>query len=313
MFGRDVAKTVLRAVLLVGAVGIASPTSADNSPSIPDFSGQWGHSNLNFEQPATGPKILGNTLHKKDGTIDDDAGRLADYSSPLLTPLASGILKAHGEYSMTGLSIPDPHNQCWPEAPPFAESIQIELLVLQRPGEVILVYSNDQRIRHIPLNVPHSKPLVPTYSGESVGHYEGDTLVVDTAGIKPTRWPVLDRYGTPHSDELHVVERFKLIDGKASVDAMAAHHGEYTKAPLGKFDAYGGVFDPDLSHKGLQVAVTVEDPKMFTQPWTGLVTYRPETSWPEMVCADPPSLSNTTLLDVGAPPREVPVALKADF
>src|SRR5205085_2764950 len=100
----------------------------------------------------------------------------------------------------------------------------------------------------------------------------GDTLVVDTARIKPTRWPVLDRYGTPHSDELHVVERFKLIDGKASVDAMAAHHGEYTKAPLGKFDAYGGVFDPDLSHKGLQVAVTVEDPKMFTQPWTGLVS-----------------------------------------
>jgi hypothetical protein len=302
------------AVLLVGSMAaITGSAAADSRATIPDLSGQWGHSNLNLEQPATGPKIMTNTLFKKDGTIDDDAGRLADYKSPLLTPLASGILKGHGEYSMTGASIPDPHNQCWPEPPPFTMSIQIELLVVQRPGEVVLIYSNDQKVRHIPLNVAHSHPLVPTYAGDSVGHFEGDTLVVDTIGIRPTKWPVVDRYGTPHSEALHTVERYRLIDGKAAEEAMAAHRRLYTKAPMPKFDAYGGAFDPDLSHKGLQVVVTVEDPKMFTQPWTAVVTYRPETNWPEIVCADPPSLANTTLLDVGAGPREIPVAQKADF
>lgn len=302
-----------RTGLLLGTVIVGSTAAADELGSIPQLSGQWTHSNLNLEQPATGPKIMTNTLLNKDGTIDDNAGRVTDYKSPLLTPLASGIVKAHGEYTMTGLSLPDPHNQCWPEAPPFAGSIQIEVMVVQRPGEVVLIYSNDQRIRHIPLNVAHSNPLVPTYSGDSVGHYEGDTLVVDTVGIKPTKWPVVDRYGTPHSDAMHVVERYKLIDGQASIDAMAAHRRIFTKAPIPKFDAYGGALDLNPTHKGLQVTVTVEDPKMFTQPWTALVTYRPETNWPEMVCADPPSLSNTTLLDVGAEPRQIPVAQKADF
>ncbi len=233
-------------------------------------------------------------------------GGWGDYNSPLLTPEAAAILKKHGEFSMTGQSIPDPHNQCWPEPPPFGLSIQLEIFLLQRPNEVVLIYSNDQKVRHIRLNSSHPNPLVPTYIGDSIGHYEGDTLVVDTTGIKPSRWPVLDRYGTPHSDALHVVERYRLIDGAASLKAMRDYHATFTKAPLAKFDAYGGIFDPDTNDKGLQVEVTVEDPKMFTQPWTGLVTYRPETEWPEMVCAD-------SLLEIGGPPRQNPVAGKADF
>src|SRR5579863_8197439 len=119
------------AALSIGSMlVVAGSAAADNSAPIPALSGQWGHSNLNLEQPATGPKIMTNTLFRRDGTIDDDAGRLADYKSSLLTPRASGILKARGEYSMTGMSIPDPHNQCWPEPPPFTMSIQIELLVV---------------------------------------------------------------------------------------------------------------------------------------------------------------------------------------
>lgn len=294
-----------------GLLTIAGPVLADEP--VPDLSGQWSHSNLNLEQPATGPKIMTNTLRGKDGLIDDNLGRLTDYKSPLLTPLASGIVEAHGKYTMTGLSLPDPHNQCWPEPPPFAESIQIQFMLVQRPNEVLIIYSNDQRVRHIPLNVPHHRPVVPTYAGDSVGHYEGDTLVVDTVGIKPTKWPVVDRYGTPHSDAMHVIERFRLVDGKASLDAMAAHRHLFNKGPIPKFDAYGGAFDLNPADKGLQVSMTVEDPKMFTQAWNALVTYRPMTNWPEMVCADPPSLTNTTLLDLGAGPRDVPVAKRPDF
>ena len=306
-------KMCIVAALLGSMAAIPVSAVADNSTPVPDLSGQWSHANLNLEQPATGPKIMTNTLVNKAGLIDDNAGRLTDYKSPLLTPLASGIVEAHGKYTMTGLSLPDPHNQCWPEPPPFAESIQIEFMIVQRPNEAIIIYSNDQRVRHIPLNVPHHQPVVPSYAGDSVGHYEGDTLVVDTVGIKPTKWPVVDRYGTPHSDAMHVVERFRLIDGKASLDATMAHRRLFTKAPIPKFDAYGGALDLNPADKGLQVSMTVDDPKMFTQPWNALVTYRPFTNWPEMVCADPPSLTNTTLLDVGAGPRDVPVANKPDF
>jgi len=303
----------LSGCIAAGALLVVSGATVADGARIPDLSGDWGRSNFNLEQPATGPVFIGNTLHKKDGTIDDDAGRLGDYKSPLLTPAASAILKAHGEFSMTGQSIPDPHNQCWPEPPPFTMSIQLEVLLVQRPDEVVLIYSNGQRTRHIRLNSSHPSPLVPTYAGDSIGHYEGDTLVVDTVGIKPGRWPVLDRYGTPYSDALHVVERYRLIDGKAAEDAMVAHHREFTTAPVAKADAYGGIFDGDTGHKGLQVEVTVDDPKMFKQPWTGLLTYRPESNWPEMICDDPPSLSNTTLLEIGGPPRQGPIAAKADF
>jgi hypothetical protein len=293
------------AAAAIGSLAMITPVTADDS-AVPALSGHWGRSNFNLEQPPDGTKFITNTLKKKDGTTDDDAGRVGDYNNPILTPEAASILKAHGEFSMTGQSIPDPHNQCWSEPPPFTMSIQLELLVLQRPDEVVLVYSNDQKVRHVRLNSTHPNPLVPTYIGDSIGHYEGDTLVVDTVGIKPSRWPVLDRYGTPHSDALHVIERYRLIDGKAAADAMLAHHRSFTGAPLGKFDGYGGEFDPDMSRKGLQLEVTVEDPKMFKQSYTGLVTYRPQSSWPEMVCAD-------SLLEIGGPPRQNPVALKADF
>jgi hypothetical protein len=295
----------LSGLLAAGTLLLASGAAAD-APGVPVLSGEWGRSNFNLEQPATGPVFIANTLKKKDGTIDDDAGRVGDYNSPLLTREGAAILKQHGEFSMTGQSIPDPHNQCWPEPPPFTLTIQLEVLLLQRPNEVVLIYVNDEKTRHIRLNSSHPNPLAPTLIGDSIGHYEGDTLVVDTAGIKPSQWPVLDRYGTPHSDALHVIERYRLIDGKAAADAILAHHRGFNGAPLGKFDGYGAIYDNDVARPGLQVEVTVEDPKMFTQPWKGVVTYRPETNWPEMVCAD-------SLLEIGGPPRQNPVAEKRDF
>src|SRR5207237_8050052 len=100
--------------------------------------------------------------------------------------------------------------------------------------------------------------------------------------------------------------------GKAPQDPRSAARSEFTKEPVPKADGYGGIFDPDMNHKGLQVEVTVDDLKTFRQPWTGFVTYRPQSNWPEMICADPPSLTNTTLLETG-PPRQNPVALKPDF
>jgi hypothetical protein len=166
---------------------------------------------------------------------------------------------------------------------------------------------NGQNVRHVRMNAPHPARLTPSWLGDSVGHYEGDTLVIDTVGIKPSPWPVIDRYGTPHSDALHVVERYRLIGGEEAAAAVRKHRREFTKADaIPRFGIYGSEFDNDLSKKGLQVEVTVDDPKMFTTPWKGLVTYRPASGWPEMTCAE--SLTQSAGVE-----RKLPVANKPDF
>jgi hypothetical protein len=273
--------------------------------TIPQLSGHWAKTNFNLEQPADGPAFIVNTLKKADGTLNDDLARIGDITNPLLTPMAAQILKEHGEFSRTGQSIPDPHNQCWLEAPPFTTTIQVEILLLQTKDEVRIVSVNGHHVRRIRMNAPHG--TVPKLQGDSVGHYEGDTLVVDTTLIKPSPWPVIDRYGTPHSDQLHVVERYRLIDGKEAADAIRKHRREFnTNDAIPKFDIYGAEFDSDLSKKGLQVEITVEDPKMFTKTWKGLATYRPATSWPEMSCSE-------STHEITGPDRNVPMADKADF
>ena len=173
---------------------------------------------------------------------------------------------------------------------------------------VALIYVNGQVVRHVRLNVPHPEQVTPSWLGDSVGHYDGDTLVIDTIGIKPQgALAVIDRYGTPHSDALHVVERYRLIDGAEAAEAVRKHRRTFTTDPATvQFDIYGAQFDWDTSRKGLQVEVTVDDPKTFTMPWTGLLTYRPQTRWPEMVCAE-------NLRESTGPDREVPVAETPDF
>jgi hypothetical protein len=303
-------KNITRAAIAAAAVTMLvwPVIGAENSGAIPMLSGHWGRTNFNLEQPPTGPRFIANTLKKRDGTIDDDMARVGDFTNPILTPQAAAILKQHGEFSRAGNSIPDPHNQCWPEPPPFVLAIQVELFLLQQKDHVTLIYVNGQVVRHVRLNVPHPEHVTPSWQGDSVGHYEGDTLVIDTVGIKPQGpLSVIDRYGTPFSDALHVVERYRLIDGKDAVEAMLKHRRTFTTDPAPvEFDIYGGEFDWDTTRKGLQVEVTVDDPKMFTQPWKGLVTYRPQSRWPEMVCAE--SLREST-----GPERQVPIAERPDF
>jgi hypothetical protein len=289
------------------AVAMFAPaTAADNA--IPALSGHWGRTNFNLEQPPDGPVFIANTLKKRDGTIDDDTARVGDDKSPILTPKGAEILRQHGAFSRTGQSIPDPHNQCMPEPPPFTLAIQVEVLLLQKKDEVTLIYVNGQNVRHVRLNVPHPRNLVPTALGDSVGHYEGDTLVIDTVGIKPPgALAVIDRYGTPFSEKLHVVERYRLIDGKVAADALSRHRRSFNvNSAIPRYDIYGTEFDTDLSKKGLQVEVTVEDPEIFTTPWKGLVTYRPVIGWPEMACAE-------NVRESVGPDRHVPVAEKPDF
>ena len=289
------------------AISVWPAMGAQSGGSVPALSGQWGRTLFNLEEPPSGTGPLTNTMRRANGTIDDNAGRVADFASPLLKPEAAEILRKRGEYSLTGQSIPDNHNQCWPEPPPFTLTIQLEMQLLQRKDEVVLLYVNDHKVRHVRLNVPHPEHVTPSWQGDSVGHYEGDTLVVDTVGIKTGPFSSVDRYGTPFSEKLHVVERYRLIDGEAAAAAIRKHARTFNAnaAPV-RFDGYGAEVDLDPKQKGLQVEITVDDPGTFTMPWSGLVTYQRESIWPEMVCAE-------NLRESSGPERKVPIADKPDF
>jgi hypothetical protein len=133
--------------------------------------------------------------------------------------------------------------------------------------------------------------------GDSVGHFEGDALVIDTIGIKHGPYSMLDRYGTPYSDALHLVERFRLIDRGEAEAAMKRNEQEYGRVRVGY------AVDPDYQGPGLQVQFTVEDPKTFTAPWSGVVTYRKNVGpWPERVCAE--NLHNFGIIDDPNVPSE---------
>ena len=117
--------------------------------------------------------------------------------------------------------------------------------------------------------------------GDSVGHYEGDTLVIDTVGVKLGKFRMTDRFGTPYTEALHVVERYRLLDYEAAKEADERAHKEWPRNA-----AYAA--DPSYRGKGLQLEFTVEDPGAFTMPWKGTITYlrAGHTDWQERVCAE---------------------------
>jgi hypothetical protein len=133
------------------------------------------------------------------------------------------------------------------------------------------------------LNASHPSRVSPSAMGDSVGHYEGDTLVIDTVGIETGSIPIIDRYGTPRSEALHIVERYRLVDYETANEAAERHQKQDGPAGLG-----GNVsVDPDYRGKGLQLQFTVEDPKVFTAPWSAAITYRrTKGSWTEQICAE---------------------------
>jgi hypothetical protein len=291
-------------------VGVAAPVrpviGAQGATPIPDFSGIWGRNAFHFEPPPSGPVPVVNRMRKPDGGMNEFL-RVGDYTNPILKPEAAAVVKRRGDTILSGASFPNPHNQCWPEPVPFTLIIQLGMQIIQQKDEVILLYLMDQKVRHVRMNVPHPAKPVPTWQGDSVGHYEGDTLVIDTLGLKVGPLSMVDQYGTPFSKGLHVIERYRLIDGVVANEAAKRHESVYGIYVPDLLVPYGrGTIDLDTDKKGLQVEVTVEDPGMFTTSWTGFVTYRHVLGdWPEVVCAENPHMIGTE--------THAPVAQTPDF
>jgi hypothetical protein len=244
---------------------------ADTNTAAPDFTGPWGRNMFNFEQPDTGPGPIVNL--RRLGT---DAGRsvvdgdpvplVGDYNNPLLKPDAAIAVKKGGEDSQAGHDIPDPSNQCGAYSPPFLFQMQQGMQMLQRKNDIVILYTQNAQVRHVRLNSGHPRDLKPTPMGDSVGHYEDGTLVIDTVGIKLEPYTVVDRYGTPQSEAMHVVERYRLIDAKEAQAAMERHAKvDGTTGPI--------VVDPQYG-KGLRLELRIDDPNIFTTPWNANISFR---------------------------------------
>jgi hypothetical protein len=267
---------------LLGLLTASAAWAADEASAIPDFSGRWGRNAFNFEPLASGPRPVTNLERLANGAGNPSL-LVGDYNNPILKPEAAEIVRRKGEISKTGNAYPDPSNHCSPYAPPFTFSMQLGVQILQMRDHITMIYNQDDQVRHVRLNESHPAQIVPTAMGDSVGHYEGDMLVIDTVGIEVGPVSMADRYGTPTSDVLHVVERYRLIPYEAAKEAAEKHMKEDGPAGLG-----GNVtVDPDDKGKGLQVQVTVEDPKVFTSPWSANITYRhTRGQWAEQICAE---------------------------
>jgi hypothetical protein len=272
-------RNFLLLVTLVSTAAAPMYAQPKGSPSIPDLSGIWTHSIPGFEPLTSGPTALVNTQRRANGT--GNILKLAgDYTNPILTPQAAGIVKMHAERGLNGIGDPNPRTQCWPSGLPFVFTDRPTEL-LQQKDKVTIIYGHDHQVRQVRLNAQHPAKVTPTWYGDSVGHYEGDTLVIDTVGMKMGPYSMIDWYGTPRSEALHVIERYRMLDYEAAKEGFERDSKQHNNAP--------GMPPPNASGKYLQLAFTIEDKNMFTTPWTATMTYRSDggpVDWPEMVCAE---------------------------
>ena len=314
MHGREVGMNAQRDFLLLVTLSVtaAAPAAAQTAASIPDLSGVWAHSALNgLELPLAGPGPVRNRSRERTGPqagVGDRRKLVGDYANPILQPWAAEVVKKFGDMSLAGKGYPSPRNQCWPEQVPFVFA-NYGMQILQQPEKVTILYPFDHQFRQIRLNnsrlnQPHPAPVTPSWYGDSVGHYEGDTLVVDTIGIKVGPFSMIDWFGTPFTEALHVVERYRLLDyeaTKAAIERDAKEHFQQRNPDNGP------AVDHDYKGKGLQIEVIIEDEGAFTTPWSATVTFRRALDERlELVCAENPEWFPGTY-------SAVPTADKPDF
>jgi hypothetical protein len=251
-----------------------------HSASIPDLSGIWLHPLPGFEPLPSGPTALVNRSRRANGT-GDILKLNGDYTNPILKPEAAEVVKRHAELGVKGIGDPNPRNQCWPAGVPFVFTNGPTQL-LQQPDKVTILYAYDHQVRRVRLNQPHPAQVAASWYGDSVGRYDGDTLLIDTVGIKVGRYSMVDWYGTPHTEALHVVERYRLLDPDAAKEGFDRDAKQHNVAQ--------GMRNPNPLGKYLQLQFTIEDKGVFTTPWTATMTYgnggSGPAAWEEQACAE---------------------------
>jgi hypothetical protein len=288
----------------VSAAVFVLPCHGEETAPTPDFSGLWARMTFGAEPPRGGAGPLVNLIRRADGASDGSM-LVGDYTNGILKPWAAERVKALGEISKTGTAFPDPSNQCAPQSPPYILRQQ-EIQLLQEQDRVTILYMLDHHVRHVRLNGTHPANVTPSWAGDSIGRYEGDTLVVDTVGIKLGPVTMSDQFGSPQTEAMHVTERYRLVGNETARIAADQNEKEYGRADGA--NANGVFVDFADKGKGLELEFTVDDPGVFTAPWSATVTYRKAGSqWQEQVCAE-----NTFEYYAGKVTR-IPTAAKPDF
>jgi len=184
------------------------------TPDIPPMT-PWGKQRYLAAKPSYGPRSFGDSTDYVNPTTGKDVG-------------------------------------CLPPGVPRIYIQPFALEIIPTPGRVIEYFEFDHHVRQIFTDGrEHPKDPDLTWMGDSIGWYEGDTLVIDTVGLNEKTW--IDRGGLPHSDQLHVIERIRRP-----------------------------------THEALEITITIDDPKAYTKIWSGYRNYKLEPTWniKEFICAD---------------------------
>src|SRR5438067_5642347 len=154
MFASKAKSRRLIARLISASIFVWPGIGAQGASPIPDFSGLWGRDSLNLESPLSGAGPIVNMMHTAAGMMDMNK-LVGDYTNPILKPEAAAILRKRGELSLLGMSVPNAHEQCRPEPPPFIFAVQFAMELLQQKDEVTILYSHDNKVRHVRMNASH--------------------------------------------------------------------------------------------------------------------------------------------------------------
>ena len=208
---------------LCGGAALASPDSVATLSGPGSLAGVWANSDYDR------------------GRVFDPARQVQktiDGKMPPLRPEAAALLQKRIDDARKGDVFVTPLSQCLPSGVPammFYPALPIQ--ILETPGKIYMLNEELTNFRVIYMNAKHEKDPDPSYFGDSVGHWEGGDLVVDTIGL--TAKTPLDQPGMPHSDALHVVERYRRTDKDT-----------------------------------IELRVTFDDPKTFTAPWTAITHFQ---------------------------------------
>ena len=215
---------------------------AGPAPRLPD-----GRPDLGNHMGAWNPRVIANLAGSGRGTRDrSPVEQLVDVP---FQPWAKAVY----DERLSNLSVDDPEARCLPPGIPRLYATPFPFQIYQVPGRVIFIFEGGAHVWRVVYTDgrPHLKDPAPSFLGDAVGHWEGDTLVVDTIGFKATTW--LDQEGHPHTESLHTIERF------TRPDELTLHY-----------------------------QVTIDDPGAYTKPWTTSYTipWAPGAELLEYICQE---------------------------
>ena len=226
-----------------GQSGSAKPAAESAPAPEHDLSGVWNMHSTPAQRKYTGSTY---TAHPPDMT-------------PWGTEKYMANKPSNGPRTHSLKDTDDPVlKQCLPPGTPRIYLQPFPFQIIQTPKEIFMIFEYDHTVRQIFMDGrAHPDDVTPTYMGNSIGKWEDNTLVVDTVGFNDKTW--LDRDGHPHSDQLHVIERFHRVD-----------------------------------RDNMQIDITMEDPKALAKPWTSQLNFQLKPTWNimELACTDNGAFEN---------------------